>query len=150
MKTALFPGSFDPITKGHQEIVKRSLLLFDEVFVAIANNSNKNSFFSLEKRKKWLIDCFENEKRVKILCYDGLTVDICKKLNINYIIRGVRNCTDFQYEQDLAQINKQLSGIETIFLFSSPEFSNISSSIVRDIYKNKGDYEQFMPDNCKK
>lgn len=150
MKIALFPGSFDPLTKGHEEIVKRALPLFDKIFVAIAINSNKNSFFSIEKREKWLIDCFRNEKKVEVLRYDGLTVDICKKLRVNYIIRGLRNSVDFQYEQDVAQINKQLSGIDTIFLFSSPQLSNISSSIVRDIYKNKGNYEQFIPDNCKK
>ena len=150
MKIALFPGSFDPVTKGHEDIIKRALLLFDKIYLAIGVNCNKAPLFPLEIRKGWLHQCFGNESKIEICTYKGLTVDLCKDLNAQFIIRGIRNADDFQFEKDIAQANRQLSpDIETIFLATAPEFSHINSTIVRDIYTNHGDYKQFMPDILK-
>ena len=150
MKIALFPGSFDPVTKGHEDIVNRALLLFDKIYIAIGKNCNKTPLFPLEIRKEWLVKCFGNESRIEICSYEGLTVDFCKKINAQFIIRGIRNIEDFQFEKDIAQANRQLSpDIETVFLATAPEYSYINSGMVRDIYANNGDYKQFLPDRLK-
>ena len=147
MKTSVFPGSFDPITKGHEDIIKRAALLFDKVYVAIGVNGSKKSLFSLEQRINWLKQCFTNNDHIEILTYEGLTVELCKKMNVSFIIRGIRNETDFRYENDIAQINRQLHpNIETVFFATAPELANVSSTIIRDIYLNHGNYKQFMPD----
>lgn len=147
MKIALFPGSFDPITKGHFDIITKGLSIFDKIIVAIGHNTNKKSLFSVEVRKKWIEDLFINEPRVEIVAYTGLTIEFCKKVNANFILRGLRTSVDFDYEQSIAYANKELvSTIETVFLLSSPAYFNISSTIVRDIIVNGGEYQKFVPD----
>ena len=148
MKIALYPGSFDPITKGHEDIIRRALPLFDKLYVAIGVNADKKYLFPLNQRKEWIENCFKNEEKAQVIIYQGLTVGACRQYGANYIVRGVRNMIDMLTEQDMAQLNKQLSGIETVLFFSTLPFVNLSSSIVRDIYLNQGDYEQFMPENC--
>ena len=145
MKRAVFPGSFDPITLGHIDIINRSLLLFDEIIIAIGVNADKKYMFSLEDRKKQLEDTFKDEPKIKVKSYSGLTVDFCKNENAKFILRGLRNTTDFTYEQSIAQTNANLQSIESIFLVCSPEVSNISSSIVRDVIRNGGDYTKMVP-----
>ncbi len=147
MKIAIFPGSFDPITKGHEDIVLRALPLFDKIMIAIGINSDKKSLFSLEQRMIWLKKCFQNEPKIEVRSYKGLTVDFCKEVDARFIIRGIRNSNDFRYEKDIAQTNRALAPrIETIFLATAPAFSAISSTIIRDIYLHQGDFKQFMPD----
>lgn len=148
MKIALYPGSFDPITKGHEDIIRRAIPFFDKLYVGIGVNADKKYLFPLNQRKEWIENCFKKEDKVQVIIYQGLTVDACRQYGANYIVRGVRNMIDMQTEQDMAQLNKQLSGIETVLFFASLPFVNLSSSIVRDIYLNQGDYEQFMPENC--
>jgi len=145
MKRAVFPGSFDPITLGHLDIINRSLLLFDEIIVAIGVNADKKYMFSLEDRKKQLEAAFKNEVKIKVKTYKGLTVDFCESENAAFILRGLRNTTDFTYEQSIAQTNASLKNIESVFLVCSPEVSNISSSIVRDVIRNGGDYRKMVP-----
>lgn len=145
-RIAVFPGSFDPITKGHESIVKRAIPLFDKIIIAIGINSNKNSMFDLEQRKLWIKNTFKNNPTIEVTTYTGLTVDFCKAQNANFILRGVRSYSDFDYESGIAQMNKSLiSNVETLFLLTEPEFSPISSTIVRDIIRNKGKVEQFLP-----
>jgi len=145
-RIAVFPGSFDPITIGHKSIVNRACLLFDIVIIAIGTNSSKTNMFSLDSRKKWITNTFKDNPKVKIADYSGLTIDFCKKVNANYIIRGLRSSQDFDYEQGIGIMNKALNNkIETIFFLSEPEHSMISSTIIRDIIKNKGNVEQFLP-----
>jgi pantetheine-phosphate adenylyltransferase len=145
MKRAIFPGSFDPITLGHYDIIKRGVELFDEVIVSIGINSEKKYMFSLEDRKKFIEDAFKNEPRVKVMTYEGLTVDFCKKIDVPFILRGLRNPADFEFEKAIAHTNRKLSKIETIFLLTAASTSYISSSIVRDVIKNKGDYTVLVP-----
>jgi len=145
MKRAVFPGSFDPITLGHIDIINRSLLLFEEIIVAIGVNADKKYMFSLEDRKKQLEATFKNEPKIKVKTYTGLTVDFCESENAKFILRGLRNTTDFTYEQSIAQTNANLKNIESVFLVCSPEVSNISSSIVRDVIRNGGDYRRMVP-----
>lgn len=149
MKKAIFPGSFDPITLGHCNIIERGLQLFDEIIIAIGVNSSKKCMFSLDDRKKFIQDFFKNESKIKVVTYEGLTTDFCKRNNINFILRGMRNTTDFEFEKSIADANKKLDGIETIFLLTSPETSFISSSIVRDVIKNNGDFTKFVPNSVK-
>ena len=145
MKKAVFPGSFDPITLGHVDIIKRGLNLFDEVIIAIGVNAEKKHMFSLEDRKLQIEEVFKNESRIKVDTYKGLTVDYCKTVNASFILRGLRNSTDFTYEQSIAQTNSSLAKIESVFLVCTPNVSNISSSIVRDIIRNRGDYRSLVP-----
>lgn len=145
MKRAVFPGSFDPITLGHIDIINRALLLFDEIIIAIGVNADKKHMFSLDDRKKHLEDTFSKEPKIKVTTYTGLTVDYCKKENAGFILRGLRNTTDFTYEQSIAQTNASLAGIESVFLICAPIVSNISSSIVRDVIRNGGDYRVMVP-----
>lgn len=146
-KIAVFPGSFDPITKGHESIVLRALDLFDEIIVAIGENSQKSSFFYLQTRIDFLHKVFQNIPRVTVMSYSGLTVDFCHSVNAKYILRGLRTSADFEFERGIGQMNKKMHpDIETVFLLSLPEFTPITSSIVRDIIRNGGDAKQFVPD----
>jgi len=145
-RIAIFPGSFDPITKGHESIVKRAAPLFDKIIVAIGVNSSKKGMFDLEKREELIKKTFKNVSNVEVMTYSGLTVDFCEQQNANYILRGLRSNADFEYEFTIAQMNKLLKNkIETFFLLTEPEYSAISSTIVKDIYRNGGDVSQFIP-----
>ena len=145
-RIAVFPGSFDPITKGHESIVKRAIPLFDKIIIAIGINSSKNSMFDLEQRKLWIKNTFKTNPTIEVVTYTGLTVDFCKAQNANFILRGLRSYSDFEYESGIAQMNKSLiSNVETVFLLTEPECSHISSTIVRDIIRNNGKVEQFLP-----
>ena len=149
MKKAVFPGSFDPLTLGHCDIIKKSLNLFDEIVLAIGVNSNKENMFSIDQRKKFINDEFTNQEKIKISTYEGLTVDFCKTINADFIVRGLRNPADFEFEKTIAQTNKKLTGIETVFFLTSPETAYISSSIVREIIANKGEYAKLVPKSVK-
>lgn len=145
-KIAVFPGSFDPITRGHESIILRALPLFDQIIVAIGENSTKATFFPLEKRIQWLQDVFAAYPSIIIDSYSGLTVDYCKIKGAQYIIRGLRTSADFEFERSIGQINKQMHPeIETVFLLSLPEHTPLNSSIVRDIIRNGGDPSPFIP-----
>ena len=146
MKKAVFPGSFDPITIGHVDIVKRGIKVFDEIIIAIGDNTDKKYMFPKEKRVEFVKQTFNNYDNIKIESYDGLTVDFCKKNNIEFMIRGLRNPADFEFEKSIALTNRELTDIETIFFLTSPENSFISSSIVRDLIRNNGDYKLFIPE----
>ncbi|MCT4580927.1 MAG: pantetheine-phosphate adenylyltransferase [Flavobacteriales bacterium] len=146
MKIAVFPGSFDPITKGHESIVKRAAPLFDKIIVAIGVNSSKKGMFDHPTREQWIKETFADVPNVEVMTYSGLTVDFCIKQEANYILRGLRSNADFEYEFTIAQMNKLLkNNVETFFLLTEPEYSAISSTIVKDIYRNNGDVSQFVP-----
>jgi pantetheine-phosphate adenylyltransferase len=147
MKRALFPGSFDPITLGHYDIIKRGIKLFDEVVVAVGINADKNYMFSLEKRMHFIEEAFKNEPKVKVTTYEGLTVDYCEEINAEFILRGLRNPADFEFEKAIAHTNRKLSKIETVFLLTAARTSYISSSIVRDVIRNNGDYTVLVPNS---
>ena len=147
MKKAVFPGSFDPITLGHVDLIYRGLEIFDEIIIAIGVNADKKQLFSLEDKIQQIKKTFKNEPRIKVTSYKGLTVDFCKSINSKYILRGLRNSSDFNYEQSIAQTNSSLSSIESVFLISSPQLTHISSTIVRDIIRNGGDYKSLVPDS---
>ena len=149
MKRAVFPGSFDPITLGHCDIINRGTQLFDELIIAIGENLSKNYLFSLEQRKAFIENIFSDNKKIKVFIYSGLTTDFCKEVKANYILRGLRNSSDFEYENSIAQTNKKTGKIETVFLLSSPEKSFISSSIVREIIKHNGKFEDLVPNSVK-
>jgi len=145
-KFAIFPGSFAPFSVGHQLIVDRALPLFDKIIIAIGKNSEKNQYFSIEERLKWITSVYGKNPKIEVKQYEGLTVDFCKKEKANYILRGLRNSQDFNFEKNIAQMNKELnSNIETIFIITPPELSHISSSIIRDIIKNGGNVKKFVP-----
>ena len=149
-KIAVFPGSFSPFTLGHKYIIDQALPLFDKIIIAIGVNSEKKEYFSLSKRKKWIEKVYQNKEKIKIKEYKGLTVDFCNKMKANYILRGLRNSHDFNYEQKIAQTNKNLNKkIETIFITTPPKISHISSTIIRDIINNNGDVSQFLPNEMK-
>ena len=145
MKKAVFPGSFDPITLGHVDLIYRGLEIFDEIIIAIGVNADKKQLFPLEDKIQQIKNTFINEPRIKVTSYKGLTVDFCKSVNSKYILRGLRNSSDFNYEQSIAQTNSSLSLIESVFLISSPQLAHISSTIVRDIIRNEGDYKSLVP-----
>ena len=146
MKKAIFPGSFDPITLGHEDIIKRGISLFDEIVIAIGVNAEKKYMFSLEERKRFIEETFKNEPKVKVITYEGLTIDLCQKVKADFILRGLRNPADFEFEKAIAHTNRRLSKIETIFLLTAAQTSFISSSIVRDVLRNNGKYEMLVPD----
>lgn len=149
MRKAIFPGSFDPITLGHYDIIKRALPLFDEIVVAIGINAEKKYMFSLEDRKKFIEESFKDEPKVSVVTYEGLTIDLCHKLDAKFILRGLRNPADFEFEKAIAHTNRQLSDIETVFLLTAIDTSHISSSIVRDVIRNGGDYTILVPESVK-
>jgi pantetheine-phosphate adenylyltransferase len=145
-KIAVFPGSFDPFTIGHEAIVKRALSLFDEIIIAVGANALKKNFYSLAEREKMIKRVFQNEPRVRVDYYEGLTVDYCKKIGAGYLIRGLRTAADFEFERAIAQVNKVMApDVESVFLLTVPEHSHINSSIVRDIIRNGGDASRFVP-----
>jgi pantetheine-phosphate adenylyltransferase len=145
-KIAVFPGSFDPFTVGHEAIVKKSLNLFDEIIIAIGANALKKNYYSLETRKKMIRKVFEKEPRVTVEHYEGLTVDFCKKRNISYLLRGLRTSADFEFERAIGQVNKVLApDVESVFLLTAPEHSHVNSSIIRDIIRSGGDASMFLP-----
>ena len=145
-RKAIFPGSFDPITLGHYDIIKRSIPLFDEIIVAIGVNSEKKYMFSLEDRQRFIVEAFIDEPSVSVITYQGLTIDLCKKMKAQFILRGLRNPADFEFEKAIAHTNRKLSKIETVFLLTAAKTSFISSSIVRDVIRNGGEYEMLVPD----
>jgi pantetheine-phosphate adenylyltransferase len=146
-KKAVFPGSFDPITLGHYDIIKRGIPLFDEVIVAIGINADKKYMFSLEDRKKFIEEAFKDEPKVSVITYEGLTIDLCRKVEAKFILRGLRNPADFEFEKAIAHTNRKLSKIETVFLLTASNTSYISSSIVRDVIRNNGDYTVLVPES---
>lgn len=149
MRRAIFPGSFDPITLGHYDIIERGIHLFDEIIIAIGSNADKKYMFSEKQRKNFIEKAFEGEKKIKVDTYTGLTIDYCQKVNAQFILRGLRNPADFEFEKAIAHTNRKLSGIETVFLLTSSGKSYISSSIVRDVIRNGGDYTSLVPDTVK-
>ena len=149
MRKAIFPGSFDPITLGHYDIIKRSIPLFDEIIVAIGVKAEKKYMFSLEDRKRFIEEAFAHEPKVRVITYEGLTIDLCKKENAEFILRGLRNPADFEFEKAIAHTNRRLSKIETVFLLTAAKTSYISSSIVRDVIRNGGEYEMLVPDSVR-
>jgi pantetheine-phosphate adenylyltransferase len=144
-KIAVFPGSFDPITLGHFDIIKRSIPLFDKIIVAIGINADKKYMFSLEDRKRFIEESFADEPSISVVTYAGLTIDLCKKMKAQFILRGLRNPADFEFEKAIAHTNRKLSKIETVFLLTAAKTSYISSSIVRDVLRNGGEYELLVP-----
>ena len=146
MRKAVFPGSFDPITLGHQDIIKRSIPLFDEIVIAIGVNADKKYMFSLEDRKRFIEETFKGEVKVSVITYEGLTIDLCHQIKAEFILRGLRNPADFEFEKAIAHTNRALSNIETVFLLTAAETSFISSSIVRDVIRNGGDYQKLVPE----
>ncbi len=149
MRRAVFPGSFDPITLGHFDIIQRGITLFDELIIAIGINADKKYMFTLEERMNFILKAFEDEPKITVQTYEGLTVDFCKKTNSSFILRGLRNPGDFEFEKAIAHTNRKLSEIETVFLLTSSGKSFISSSIVRDVIRNGGDYTGLVPDSVK-
>jgi pantetheine-phosphate adenylyltransferase len=146
MKIALFPGSFDPVTKAHVDIVKRSVSLFDKVYIGVGVNSTKPGLLSVEIREQMLRAVFQSDPRIHIVAYEGLTVNFCKSIGAGYMIRGIRTVSDFEYEKAIAQMNHSLEPeIESIFIVSKPGYSSISSTIVREIMRYNGDVSQFIP-----
>jgi len=149
-RIAIYPGSFDPITKGHESVILRALPLFDKIVVAIGVNSEKHGFFPLEQRKLWLQEVFADHAKIEIVSYQGLTIDYCLKENIRFILRGLRTSADFEFERTIGQMNKSMHpDIETVFLLTTPEHTHINSSIVREIIRNGGDVFAFVPARLK-
>lgn len=145
MKIAIFPGSFDPFTVGHYDIVMRGLPLFDEIIIGIGRNMNKQGYFPIEKRMEAIQSAFADEPRVKVMCYEGLTTDFALAQRATCILRGVRSVQDFEYERNIAEANKQLCGIETVLLYTRPEFAHISSSLVRELHSYNKDITPYLP-----
>lgn len=145
-RIALFPGSFDPFTIGHESIVRRSLGLFDKIVIGVGVNSTKSGLYHPEIRVDWIREVFKDEARIEVSSYSGLTIEYCKQINARYILRGLRNTTDFGFERGIGQVNKAMNpAIETVFILALPEHSAISSTIIRDIIRNGGDAQQFVP-----
>ena len=149
MRRAIFPGSFDPLTLGHHDIIMRGITLFDELVIAIGKNAEKKYMFTLEERMSFIRKAFIEESKIKVMTYEGLTVDFCKKINAKFILRGLRNPADFEFEKAIAHTNRKLSEIETVFLLTSSGKSYISSSIVRDVIRNGGDYTGLVPESVR-
>ncbi|HOP12431.1 pantetheine-phosphate adenylyltransferase [Lentimicrobium sp.] len=150
IKRAVFPGSFDPITRGHENIIRRALPLFDEIIVAIGLNIEKKNYFDLNDRIRWIQTVFADCPQIKVDSYSGLTVDYCRDVSASFILRGLRTSADFEFERTVGQVNKKLyPDIETVFLLTTPDYTSINSSIVRDVYKNGGDVSIFIPDAVK-
>ncbi len=149
MKRAIFPGSFDPLTLGHDDIIRRGITLFDELIIAVGINAEKKYMFSLEERMGFIKEAFKDEPSIKVMTYKGLTVDFCKTVGADFILRGLRNPGDFEFEKAIAHTNRKLSEIETVFLLTSSGKSYISSSIVRDVIRNGGDYSGLVPGTVK-
>ncbi len=144
-KIAVFPGSFDPLTLGHLDVIQRGLTLFDELIIAIGVNTEKTYMFSLDDRLAIIKETFKGESKIKVQTYTGLTVDFCKAIGANFILRGLRNPADFEFEKAIAHTNRKLTEIETVFLLTSSGKSYISSSIVRDVIRHKGDFSVLVP-----
>jgi pantetheine-phosphate adenylyltransferase len=150
MNIAVFPGSFDPITVGHVDIINRAAPLFEKIIIGIGNNMQKEYMFAAEKREAWIKKTFTGNPKIEVMKYDGLTINFCKRMNAAYIIRGLRNSNDFEFEQAIAQMNKAMAGgIDTVFIPCEPRYTAVASSIVRDIIKNNGDVTMFVPDAVK-
>ncbi len=145
-RIALFPGSFDPFTSGHQDIVQRGLLIFDKIIIALGKNSSKKRFFEIEFMEEKIREAFPDESRVEVKSFEGLTAEFAKKEGAKFLLRGLRNTTDFEYENSISIINKHLvEGLETVFLITSPNLAAISSTVIREVYKNGGDVNEFIP-----
>ena len=145
-RICLFPGTFDPVTLGHIDIIDRALPLFDKLIIGIGRNVNKTPMFSEEQRLQWIREIYKNNKRVQAVVYDGLTVECCKAVGANFILRGIRYVNDFEYEKAIADMNRSLDGrVETIFLTCLPQFTSVASTLVRDVLRNKGEVSQFLP-----
>lgn len=149
MKRALFPGSFDPLTLGHYDIIKRGVKLFDEIVIAIGINAEKKYMFDLEERKHFIEEAFKDQPKVRIMTYEGMTINFCKEVKAGFILRGLRNPADFEFEKAIAHTNRKLSKIETVFLLTAANTSHISSSIVRDVIRNKGNYSLLVPNTVR-
>lgn len=146
-RICLFPGTFDPVTKGHVDIIERAVSLFDKLVIGVGINSSKQPMFSLEQRTGWIKEIFKNDTRIEVTGYSGLTVDYCRSINAHYILRGIRYISDFEYEKAIADMNRMLTpDIETIFLTCSPLYSTISSTLVRDVIRNRGNAAMFLPE----
>ncbi|HEV2481475.1 MAG TPA: pantetheine-phosphate adenylyltransferase [Puia sp.] len=146
-RVGLFPGTFDPITIGHQDIINRSLPLFDKLFIGIGRNVNKEPMFSVEQRLEWIREIYKNNRKVEAVAFEGLTIRCCQQVGANFILRGIRYVNDFEYEKAIADMNRSLDGdIETIFLTCLPQYTSVASTLVRDVIKNGGDVSQFLPD----
>jgi pantetheine-phosphate adenylyltransferase len=150
-RICLFPGTFDPLTLGHTDIIERALPLFDKLVIGIGRNSSKKPMFSESQRLKWVREIYKNNPKISALAYDGLTVDCCKKVGANFILRGIRYVNDFEYEKAIADMNRSIDeNIETIFLTCLPQFTSVASTLVRDVLRNGGDVSQFLPDVVKR
>lgn len=146
MNIAVFPGSFDPITNGHADIINRAVVLFDKIIIGIGNNTQKQYMFPIEKRTEWIKKTFEGNVKIEVKSYDGLTIDFCKKVNARFLVRGLRNAADFEFEQAIAQMNRLMNHeIETVFISCNPAYVAVASTIVRDIIKHGGNVSKFVP-----
>lgn len=147
MRTCLFPGTFDPVTLGHTDIINRALPLFDKIVVGIGINSSKSPMFSAEQRMLWFTEIYAAEPKIEVAVYEGLTIHFCKKIGAAFILRGIRFVSDFEYEKTIADANRTLDKtIETVFLTGEPQYTSVASTIVRDILKHHGDASHFLPD----
>jgi len=151
MRTAVFPGSFDPITRGHTDIINRALPLFDKIIVGIGNNTAKSYMYDLAQREKWIRDIFKAESKVEVITYQTLTVELCRQVGAKYILRGLRSALDLEYEKPIANLNRSLEpGVETIFILASEEYASLSSTIIREVIRYGGDVSKYLPEAVNK